>query len=76
MVLRGQENPSKVFCSGGDLKTVDLIAGSEGGFLMTTLMGAATRRLHALPLVSVCLLEGAAVGGGAELATAADFRLA
>ena len=74
MILRGQENPSKVFCSGGDLKTVDLIAGSEGGFLMTTLMGEATRRLHNLPLVSVCLLEGAAVGGGAELAATTDFR--
>ena len=31
-------------------------------------------RLHALPLVSVALIEGMALGGGAELATACDLR--
>ena len=75
LVLRGQNNKSKVFCSGGDLKTVEGMP-STGGFTMATLMSEATTRLRRLPLVSVSMLEGAAVGGGAELTTCTDFRLA
>ena len=56
LILRGRENSSGVFCSGGDLKTVDKIADPEGGFKMSTLMGETTSRLLALPLVSVSLL--------------------
>jgi len=75
LVLRGQSNRSKVFCSGGDLKTVKEMP-STGGFTMATLMSEATTRLRQLPLVSVSVLEGAAVGGGAELTTCTDFRVA
>ena len=75
LVLRGQVNKSRVFCSGGDLKTVEGMP-STGGFTMATLMSEATTRLRRLPLVSVSVLEGAAVGGGAELTTCTDFRLA
>ena len=75
LVVRGQSNNSKVFCSGGDLKTVEGMP-STGGFTMATLMSEATTRLKQLPLVSVSVLEGAAVGGGAELTTCTDFRLA
>ena len=75
LVLRGQSNRSKVFCSGGDLKTVENMP-STGGFTMATLMSEATTRLRRLPLVSVSVLEGAAVGGGAELTTCTDFRVA
>ena len=75
LVVRGQSNNSKVFCSGGDLKTVEGMP-STGGFTMATLMSEATTRLRQLPLVSVSVLEGAAVGGGAELTTCTDFRLA
>ena len=75
LVLRGQSNRSKVFCSGGDLKTVENMP-STGGFTMATLMSEATTRLMQLPLVSVSVLEGAAVGGGAELTTCTDFRVA
>ena len=61
------------------------------GFRMSVLMNEATERLLRLPLVSACLLqvrltcisvncsqlslEGLAVGGGAELTTATDWRL-
>ena len=75
LILRGQDNKSKVFCSGGDLKTVEGMP-SSGGFTMATLMSEATNRLRLLPLVSVSVLEGPAVGGGAELTTCTDFRLA
>lgn len=32
-------------------------------------------RLHKLPMISVALIQGKALGGGAEVATACDFRL-
>ena len=77
LLLTGAANPRGVFCSGGGLRTIEVgLKDSEAGFQMATLMGEATRRLRALPLVSVCALEGAAVGGGAELATATDYRVA
>ena len=74
LILRGADNKSKVFCSGGDLKTVHHIKTPEAGFMMSLLMSEATDRLARLPLVSVCLLQGPAVGGGAELTTATDYR--
>ena len=63
------------FCSGGDLKTVSQISNSDDGYRMSTLMHNSLFRLHQLPLVSVALVQGKAIGGGAELATACDFRL-
>ena len=32
-------------------------------------------RLRALPLISIAAIEGGAIGGGAELSTACDFRV-
>ena len=65
----------EVFCSGGDLNTVRQIANPDDGFKMSTLMHHTLTQLHQLPLVSVALVQGKALGGGAELATACDFRL-
>ena len=42
---------------------------------MCQLMQETLGALHALPLVSVAAVHGAAVGGGAELITACDFRV-
>ncbi|KAA0193763.1 hypothetical protein HAZT_HAZT006096 [Hyalella azteca] len=63
------------FCSGGDLTVVQKISNNADGDLMCRLMQDTTTRLHRLPLVSVCLVHGRAIGGGAELTTATDFRL-
>ena len=41
---------------------------------MSEHMQETTSRLRALPLVSVAALEGVAIGGGAEMSTATDFR--
>ena len=65
----------ETFCSGGDLNTVRKISNPDDGFKMATLMHDTLFRLHQLPLVSVALVQGKALGGGAELATACDFRL-
>jgi len=63
------------FSSGGDLNTVRNIDNSEGGRRMAVLMHNNFTRLQALPLLSVALVEGKALGGGAELTTACDFRV-
>ena len=64
-----------IFCSGGDLNTVRQISNPHDGYKMATLMHQTLTRLHQLPLVSVALIQGKALGGGAELATACDYRL-
>lgn len=63
------------FCSGADLKTVGRLSHSEGAHFISNLMHDNLRRFQALPLVSVVLIEGAALGGGAELITACDYRV-
>ena len=64
-----------MFCSGGDLNTVRQISNPDDGFKMSTFMHKTLTKLHQLPLISVALVQGKALGGGAELATACDFRL-
>ena len=72
LILRGVDN---TFCSGGDLTTVSAILNSRDGDRMSQFMHDTLTRLHALPLVSVALLQGVALGGGAELTTACDVRV-
>lgn len=71
LILRGANN---TFCSGADLTTVSSILTSQDGARMSLLMHDTLTRLHALPLVSMALLQGVTVGGGAEIATACDIR--
>lgn len=70
VILAGAGNS---FCSGGELKSVDAILNK--GREMCDYMQDATSRLFNLPLVSVAAISGHAVGGGAELTTACDFRI-
>ena len=64
-----------IFCSGGDLDTVRALCRPGDGGRMSAFMQAALARLAALPLVSVAVVAGRAIGGGAELALATDFRV-
>jgi len=57
------------------MNTVKLIDNMEDGRDMGTLMYDSLQRLQKLPMISVALIEGKAIGGGAELTTACDFRL-
>ncbi|XP_052475434.1 ethylmalonyl-CoA decarboxylase isoform X2 [Carassius gibelio] len=59
------------FCSGSDLSAVRAIANPHDGMKMLSCGDVSGR----LPLISVALVEGRALGGGAELTTACDFRL-
>lgn len=65
------------FCSGGDLSFARKNCNPRAGFQMATIMSNTLHRLHNLPIMTVAVIEGAgALGGGAELAVACDFRLA
>lgn len=72
MIIQGKDG---FFCSGGDLTTVKEIATHEGGRQMGLLMQDNLKRLERLPLITVAVVQGKAIGGGAEICTAADFRL-
>ncbi|XP_031467194.1 ethylmalonyl-CoA decarboxylase [Phasianus colchicus] len=63
------------FCSGSDLNAVKAISNSQDGMNMCMFMQNTLTRLMRLPLISVALVQGKALGGGAELTTACDFRL-
>lgn len=72
VILHGTDG---FFCSGADLDMVKDINTPEQGAQMATIMHAALTGLHELPLISVAVVEGRALGGGAEMITACDFRL-
>ncbi|XP_054897764.1 ethylmalonyl-CoA decarboxylase [Poeciliopsis prolifica] len=72
LVVRGA---AETFCSGSDLNAVRAISSPQDGMKMCMFMQDALTRLLRLPLISVALVEGRALGGGAELTTACDFRL-
>ncbi|XP_078505013.1 ethylmalonyl-CoA decarboxylase [Lissotriton helveticus] len=72
LIVRGAGN---TFCSGSDLKAVKAMSCSHEGMKMCMYMQSTLTRLSRLPLVSVALVQGKALGGGAELSTACDFRL-
>ena len=65
----------EIFCSGVDVNTGRQISNPSDGFKMSTLMHRTLTQLHQLPLVTVTLVQGKALCGGAELCTATDFRL-
>lgn len=74
VVVRGAD---RFFCAGADLGVArDHLLTPEGGRLMSALMIDTLTRWRRLPVVTVAAIEGMAVGGGAELITAADFRIA
>lgn len=63
------------FCTGVDLDLVRNILHSEGGQKMSSYLHDLLTQFSNLPLISVAVIPGIAVGGGAELTTACDFRL-
>jgi len=64
------------FCSGGDLNNLKEIAKPEIGNAMATFMNDILEKLRKLPTITVAYIEGVgALGGGAELTTACDYRL-
>jgi enoyl-CoA hydratase/carnithine racemase len=64
------------FCSGASLSLAnERLNSPEKGKLMAMYMTEVLDQLRASQVVSVALINGPAIGGGAELITSTDFRL-
>ncbi|XP_016284372.1 ethylmalonyl-CoA decarboxylase isoform X1 [Monodelphis domestica] len=72
LIVCGAKN---TFCSGSDLNAVKALGTSQDGVELCMFMQNTLTRFMRLPLISVALVQGRAMGGGAEFTTACDFRL-
>jgi len=75
LILHSEPCKMNFFCSGGHLETVQALNSHEAGYMMSKLMNRSASILRNLPLITVSLIEGPALGGGAELSSLTDFRL-
>ncbi|MFC0271178.1 enoyl-CoA hydratase/isomerase family protein [Metabacillus herbersteinensis] len=66
----------RAFCSGGDIKAFHDLKTKEEAFKMLSSMGEVLYKVMTLPIPTFALLGGMALGGGCEIATACDIRLA
>ncbi len=74
LVITGEGD--KAFCSGGDLSVFHKLKTEEEAYAMLSRMANILFDLFMLPKPTVALLNGIAIGGGCEIATACDFRFA
>jgi enoyl-CoA hydratase/carnithine racemase len=66
----------KAFCAGGDLKELEQMRSAADAAAMARRMRATLDRLPQLAIPVIAGMNGDALGGGAELAVACDFRIA
>ena len=74
LVIRGEGD--KAFVSGGDLKELSSLRTEEQASAMAWRMRSLCDELANFPAPVVTVLNGHALGGGAEVAVAADIRVA
>ena len=63
------------FCSGGDLYELSQLPTEDDGLSFITIMGDALLALERLPVPVIAAVNGYALGGGSEIATACDLRI-
>lgn len=66
----------QAFIAGGDLKELSQHPEAEAGERLNRVMSQALHQLTQLPIPTIAAVNGAAFGGGCEILTACDLRLA
>ena len=74
LVIRG--GGDRAFVSGGDLKELSALRTTAEAAAMASRMRAICDRIAGFPAPVIAALNGHALGGGAEVAVAADIRIA
>jgi enoyl-CoA hydratase len=74
LVLRG--GGERAFVSGGDLKELSAVRTHDDAVRMASRVRGVLDRIAAFPVPVIAALNGHALGGGAEVAIAADIRIA
>ena len=66
----------RAFVAGGDLRELETVTTEAFALEMATRMRRTLDRIAGLSIPVICALNGAAIGGGAEVAVGCDFRIA
>jgi len=75
VIIRGAGG--RAFSAGADITEFrSARVGSQAAGVYNTTIASALQAIHILPLPVIAMIEGLAVGGGCEIATACDLRIA